>query len=981
MDPINIQQLYAALQEAALPNVWTKGIALAKDGIVFESSRSPEEILLKINRPNQAVSPKVTLWPTEMDWHCDCGDRNDPCVHAVAAATAFKNGLTKQEALVGKTKTSKKATTAAPSGPPRIDYRFYRQSGYLNFDRYLVSGTKEVKLNQSLVAYIGGIQSGRITGQAPIATKEDYAIDHVLGGSHSNPLDRYTLTRLLAAIKGHPAVTFEEKPVEISAQTVSPQARLIDDKGGFKFELVNDSNVGYAFKNGAVLCGNTLKAVREPAFSTKEREAFGHIPAKDIQRFASTILPGLEAKMVVRIETQKAPRLKKFPPRLVLHLQAETQDRLSVYPQMFYGNPPIAEVRGSEMIVESMEIPERDLVEEERLVKRLHSELQLQVGRQSHYEGESALLFVSKLNSWETTGNGLNSFRVEGELIPNMEVGEGEFNLGFTANGGRASANSVDVLAAWKNNRSFVPLANGGWGSLPQDWLLKYADRAEALLNARKATEKLPNYLLPEAASLCEDSGQAISEKLKDLRDSLMKLERIPHVPLPKDLKADLRLYQKRGVDWLCFLRKLGMGALLADDMGLGKTLQSIACLDGKTLVICPTSVLQSWADQISDFRPGLKYTIYHGASRTIDADVVLTSYGVYRIEQDKLCEMPWDTVILDEAQTIKNPDSQIAKAAHRLRGNFRIALSGTPIENNLDDLWSQFHFLNPGLLGTREEFNRLYGEAIRSGSERRLERLRTKIRPFILRRLKKDVAPELPARTEIVLHCDLNEQEQSLYNGVLAASRKEVLEKLDSGSVMAALEMLLRLRQSCCHGSMVPGSGLDANFGSAKLELFMEILQESLSHNHKALVFSQWTSLLDLVEPRLNALGIKFIRLDGSSKNRETIVSTFQKDDGPPVMLISLKAGGVGITLTAADHVFILDPWWNPATEDQAADRAHRIGQLNPVFIHRLVARNTVEDRILQLQKKKRALAGSLLSGSGDTAELTKDDIRSLLL
>lgn len=391
---------------------------------------------------------------------------------------------------------------------------------------------------------------------------------------------------------------------------------------------------------------------------------------------------------------------------------------------------------------------------------------------------------------------------------------------------------------------------------------------------------------------------------------------------------------------------------------------------------------MQSWADQIQEFRPSLRVSLYHGPSRALaDTGVNLTSYGVLRMDAEALAAVDWDTLILDETQVIKNPDSQIARAAHRLRGKFRVALSGTPIENRLDDLWSQFQFLNPGLLWSRAEFQERFGEAIRNGNLRKLEKLRSRIRPFLLRRLKSEVAPELPPRTEVVLHCDLGEEEQSVYKSVLAASKKEVLEKLQtSGTVFAALEMLLRLRQACCHPALVPGSGVDATYGSAKLNLLLESLEESLDLGHRALVFSQWTSLLDLVERRFQERGLRFSRLDGATRNRDQVVSAFQKADGAQVMLLSLKAGGVGITLTAADHIYILDPWWNPAAEDQAADRAHRIGQENPVFIHRLVARDTVEDKILMLQKRKRALADGVMKGSEIAADLSREELLGLL-
>ena len=970
----NLSPFQLALQEAALPGVWSKGVSLAKDGTFYLEAESASEVLLRYHKP--PVSPKITLWPEEEDWHCDCGDRNDPCTHIVAGFLAYRDGKAKKPDA-----PSLKGDTNA-----RLEYKFYPQAGYLYFDRFLVRGKKAERLhNQSLVSVMGGLESGRLSGKSPLAGKEDFAVDHVLGGSYQNPLDRYTLTRLMAALQRCPRVLYCDEPVEISAQTVSPQARVVDDGKGVRLEWHADSSVTQLFKNGAALCGNLLKAVREPALTSKERDAFRTYDADSLHTFASEILPLFESKMVVHIETKRLPKLSRHEARVILHLQAENARKLSVYPSLVYGNPPVAEVHGQKLMPLHEDIlPERDLEAEEVLRKRLHTELQLQVGRQSVFEDESALLFVSKVKDWECSGNGLSAFTVQGELSPSVSWEEEDFNIRFQLPDSAGSIQPDRVIEAWKENRSFVPLDGGGWAALPHDWLLRYSDRVEAILSARTGPEAqaaVPKHFIPDLALLCEDEGIEVPAKIKSLCSRLMGAEGIPRSSLPSDLKAQLRPYQRKGVDWLLFLKDAGLGALLADDMGLGKTLQSICCIQGRTLIVCPTSVLQSWADQVQEFRPGMKVSLYHGANRTLGEGITLTSYGILRIDQEKLAATEWDTVILDETQVIKNPDSQIARAAHRLRGKFKIALSGTPIENRLDDLWSQFQFLNPGLLWSRAEFLERFGEAMRSGNPRKLEKLRQRIRPFLLRRKKTEVAPELPPRTEVVLHCDLSEEEQNLYRAVLASSKKEVLEKVSAGgSVFAALEMLLRLRQACCHPSLVPGSGLDGAFGSAKLNLLMESLEESLDLGHRALIFSQWTSLLDLAEQRLNEKTIRFSRLDGATRNRDQVVSAFQKEDGPPVMLLSLKAGGVGITLTAADHIYILDPWWNPAAEDQAADRAHRIGQENPVFIHRLVARDTVEDKILSMQKKKKALSEGVIAGAGGTADLSQEELLSFL-
>ncbi|HXU65346.1 MAG TPA: DEAD/DEAH box helicase, partial [Polyangia bacterium] len=456
--------------------------------------------------------------------------------------------------------------------------------------------------------------------------------------------------------------------------------------------------------------------------------------------------------------------------------------------------------------------------------------------------------------------------------------------------------------------------------------------------------------------------------------------ERLPDPTLPADLTASLRAYQREGVRWLAFLKSAGLGGILADDMGLGKTLQAMTVFSGPTLVVCPTSVIHNWGAELARFRPGLKVSLYHGASRALDpaADVTVTSYALLRLDADKLSPIAWNTVVLDEAQAIKNPDSRTARAAYAMRASFRLALTGTPVENRLEELWSLVHFTNRGLLGGRSDFSDRYARPIADGRGDVAAELRRRLRPFVLRRLKQDVAPELPPRTDAVLRVELGDSERAVYDAVRAATRDEVLALLANGKgVMQALEALLRLRQAACHPSLVPGQSAPS---SSKLETLVAALETAVAENHKALVFSQWTSLLDLIEPALTRAELAFTRLDGSTRDRGEVVSRFQADDGPPVMLVSLKAGGSGLNLTAADHVFLCDPWWNPAVEAQAADRTHRIGQTRPVFVYRLVAADTVEERILALQDSKRRLMDAALADGAAAAGLTKDDLLTLL-
>jgi SNF2 family DNA or RNA helicase len=539
---------------------------------------------------------------------------------------------------------------------------------------------------------------------------------------------------------------------------------------------------------------------------------------------------------------------------------------------------------------------------------------------------------------------------------------------------------AAGVLRAWQEGESLVPLLGGGFAELPTDWLEKHGRRLADLLAAIDADGRLPTCAMPDLARLCEELGEPAPPGFERLRALVGDFAGLPEPRLPADLRAELRSYQRQGVAWLQFLSDAGLGGLLADDMGLGKTLQALCAVRGRTLVVAPTSVIFGWAQQASQFRPGLRCSVYHGAKRALDrdADLTLTSYAILRLDAEILVREAWDTIVLDEAQAIKNPDSQIARAAFSLRGAFRLTLTGTPVENRLDELWSQLHFANPGLLGSLRDFRERYARPIASGEPGAAAHLRARIAPFVLRRMKSVVAAELPPRTDATLHCELDPEERAVYDAVRAASQRQVVQRLQQGgSVIEALELLLRLRQASCHRALVPGQSAPS---SSKVAVLLEALDEAAAEGHKALVFSQWTGLLDLVEPHLRAAGIRFTRLDGRTLDRQAVVEEFQSEAGPPVLLISLRAGGTGLNLTAADHVFLLDPWWNPAVEEQAADRAHRIGQDRPVSVYRLVARETVEERILELQERKRALAEAALSGADRAAAITREDLLGLL-
>jgi SNF2 family DNA or RNA helicase len=497
---------------------------------------------------------------------------------------------------------------------------------------------------------------------------------------------------------------------------------------------------------------------------------------------------------------------------------------------------------------------------------------------------------------------------------------------------------------------------------------------------------------LPEAS--CDDQVAAAREKLRAFEGIKPRKE-------PGGFRGELRPYQRDGLGWLHFLGEFGLGGCLADDMGLGKTVQVLAHLveqraagkgkEGAWLVVAPKSLVFNWAREADRFAPGLMIVAHAGPERSkraqdlASANLVLTTYATMRMDIELLRTVEFACVVLDEAQAIKNPTSQAAKAARLLRGRRRLALTGTPVENRLEDLWSIFEFLNPGMLGSSAAFR----DASRAGSGAEsapgMEALRRALKPFLLRRTKAKVAPELPARSEQTVRCELEGKQKLLYDSLRKHYREQLLGRVERDgmgkSKMHVLEALLRLRQAACHPALVEPKNTGAE--SAKVATLVGMLEELGQEGHRSLVFSQFTSLLALVRKELDARKIAYEELDGSTsaKERAARVDRFQSGAGAPVFLISLKAGGVGLNLTAAGYVFLLDPWWNPAVEAQAIDRTHRIGQNKNVMAYRLIATGTVEERILELQQSKRELAEAIVSeNEGPLASLSRDDLEWLL-
>jgi superfamily II DNA or RNA helicase len=494
----------------------------------------------------------------------------------------------------------------------------------------------------------------------------------------------------------------------------------------------------------------------------------------------------------------------------------------------------------------------------------------------------------------------------------------------------------------------------------------------------------------------------ALPEEVEILRARLRNFGGIEEIEPPATLAKTLRGYQRRGLDFLQYLASFRFGGILADEMGLGKTLEMITYLlhrkemEGAApcLVIAPTSVTHTWENEIARFAPTLTtLRLQSGADRAQryaeleNYDVIITSYALARLDAEQLERFNFRTLILDEAQNAKNPSSQIAKVVRNLRADHRLALTGTPVENSLRDLWSIFAFVEPGLLGSEASFRRRFENPIAEGDETAAHQLRSRLEPFVLRRTKEDVARELPERTEQIIECDLSPLQRRLYRGIAEAARRDVIANIGGengmeGATVHVLAALTRLRQVCAHPGLILPEYIDEPEASGKFDAFLETVEEVLSGGHKVLVFSAFASMLKIMRTALQKREVVLGYLDGSTKDRDrqAEVERFMSADGPPVFLCSLKAGGVGLTLTAADYVILYDPWWNPAVERQAIDRTHRIGQTRPVTAYRMVTAGSVEEKIRALAERKSALSRSVIKADSAIAKsLTKDDLEFL--
>jgi len=599
---------------------------------------------------------------------------------------------------------------------------------------------------------------------------------------------------------------------------------------------------------------------------------------------------------------------------------------------------------------------------------------------------------------WQIVAEG-KAFHAPGATRAAVSSGLDWFELEGEVDYGGTTAQLPQLLQALKRGETMVQLDDGSYGLLPEEWLRQFGLVAgmgeaagERIRFSRSQAGLLDALLAAQPAVDCDPIFQ-------NVRRQLERFQQVLPAEQPAGFRGQLRHYQLEGLGWMHFLRQFSFGGCLADDMGVGKTAQVLALLetrrelrsqgqlDAPSLAVVPKSLIFNWKQEVERFAPQLRVLDFTGLDRHGSEfsgyDLILTTYGTLRRDALRFKDTVFDYIVLDEAQAIKNANTESAKAVRLLRGNHRLALSGTPIENHLGELWSLFEFLNPGLLGASSTFQLTTGTSGSTTGEDARKLLAHALRPFLLRRTKEQVATELPAKIEQTLYCELDSQQRALYNDLRQHYRDALLNKIGKDGIakskIMVLEALLRLRQAACHPGLIDKKHIGRP--SAKLDVLLDRLREVLSEGHKALVFSQFTSLLAILTSHLDKSATVYEYLDGSTADRQARVERFQSDPDCQLFLISLKAGGVGLNLTAADYVFILDPWWNPAVEAQAVDRAHRIGQTRQVFSYRLIAKDTVEEKVLELQATKRDLADAILSADNSLIRnLRAEDIELLL-
>jgi superfamily II DNA or RNA helicase len=817
---------------------------------------------------------------------------------------------------------------------------------------------------------------------------------------------------------GEAFFSYSVRPAAISAVTPSLLFRL--DRSGIRLALRCSVEVGrgvYPLEDFQqtpyfLKSGNEFFILRREDAAVLERLREGEFQVREegLPRFMAAVLRPLAEKYAVDLSAViKMERVNELPLGRV-YVSELNENFLLIKPKWLYAGHEVEDAGEEETRIEDegkvWVISRKKEVEAalKAVVRELHPKFRGQDNGYFYLNFKEALekswflRFYRRMQEMDIPVLGMNKLRKfkYNTNVPVFEVIAGRgidwFDLTIRVSYGDQAVPLHELRKAILGKQEFILLSDGSLGVIPKEWAEKYG------LLLRIGQEHAGGLRLPAlhwgvlAETGLGSGDEALQVELEEKRQRWEGMERGGGWEVPSAVRARLRDYQLGGFRWMCLLDEMGWGGCLADDMGLGKTLQTLSFLrhvaerhpEETHLVICPTSLLYNWEAEMKKFVPDLEGYLYYGPARLLNTAVlarvrvVLTSYGTLRSDMEDLASYKWGYVILDESQAIKNPSSLARKAVMQLRSRNRMALSGTPVQNSTFDLYAQMDFLNPGMLGSQEFFRTQFATPVdRNGDKEAAARLRKLVYPFVLRRTKEQVARDLPDRTEMILWCEMGEEQRRIYDRFKESYRSALLDRIEEEgmgkSSIYILQGLTKLRQICDSPVLAKEQG-----PSAKLEELIREIEENTGR-HKALVFSQFTSMLQLIRAALEEKGIPYLYLDGSvaAEERKRAVAQFQEEDDTRIFLISLKAGGVGLTLTAADYVYLVDPWWNPAVEQQAIDRSHRIGQEKKVFAYRMICRDTVEEKILQLQERKKSLASDLIADeTGFVKKLTREDV-----
>jgi SNF2 family DNA or RNA helicase len=829
--------------------------------------------------------------------------------------------------------------------------------------------------------------------------------------------------------KGKTFKTANLERVELSSRHILPQFNVTTNGKNFEIECyVKPDAVPYALQDNEVQSAlvfmyNHLLYIWDNAEAVETAEKFlpkgvMKVKAEDWPSTLSKLVMPLTKEYKVDFEKSLVSEIKDGEPEVKLFLH-EKGDFLVFQPIFSYKGFDTKAKDKDEMIIpyqDKVIVVYRNREAESRFLEKLqtlHSNfISYDDGAALALKGSDVLknnwffLFVDAMNEAKTPVYGfesLKNFRFN-TAKPQTHIYISSHTDWFDAKVdiifGDQKVSVAEVKKALANKQQFVQLNDGTLGILPEEWLKKYSllfrvgeGRADKL--------KLSRYHLSVIDELYENRNEEeLTIELEEKYSRIREFDKIKEIEAPQNLQPILRPYQVAGYQWLNYLNEVSWGGILADDMGLGKTVQALSFLqhyyeehdgDLRALVVCPTTLIYNWENEIKKFTPSLEYYIHHGSVRNRNIEelkkhhVIITTYGTLRSDIKIFTQIPLDYVILDESQAIKNPASKVTKAASLLHAKNRLCMSGTPLQNNTFDIYAQMNFLNPGMLGSMEFFRQEFAIPIdKFGETEQKEHLKKILYPFILRRTKEQVAKDLPEKTETVLFCEMEHEQRKIYDAYRNEFRARIMGTIEEQGIqrsqLTILQGLMKLRQICDSPAILNEQEKFENH-SIKLDELAREITENIG-NHKALIFSQFLGMLALIRQKLEQQGVKYEYFDGSTSapDREKAIQAFQNDEETRVFLISLKAGGVGLNLTAADYVYIVDPWWNPAVEQQAIDRTHRIGQTKNIFAYRMICKDTIEDKIMQLQEKKRLLAKELISDDATFVKaLSREDVEYL--